>query len=59
MLQRLRVTWLVRHLEIGTPPRLLMAISGLSTFSSLGIYVQELSKPTDDQIRALCALRLS
>jgi len=52
--QRLRVTWLVRHLELGTPVRLLLAISGLKTLSSVIRYVEAMDPPSALEIRRLC-----
>lgn len=52
--QRMRTTWLVHHLEIGTPVGVLMQAAGLESLKALTRYI-EFTKPipTDDGRRAL------
>lgn len=44
--QRLRATWLVHHLEIGTPPLVLMNAAGLRSTESFSRYMKHVNAPT-------------
>lgn len=52
---RLRTTWIIHHLTLGTPLRLLMDAAGFAKPENLGAYIPHL--PTVDPERARCLLR--
>lgn len=54
-LRRLRVTWICRHLELGTPVLPLMAAAGIDTLHSLSRYVEFVTTP--DPADALAWMR--
>lgn len=50
---RLRATWLVRHLAAGTPMKALMQAAGVSKFENLARYLQYIPELDTQQYRAL------
>ena len=51
--QRMRATWLVRHLDAGTPPAALLAAAGLDGLGSLDRYLRWTTPLAADQALAL------